>query len=273
MQDSAAASVKATYEASWSGVRSAAELEIAAGETELSRLLHREFARVVGRRPAGEWQSLIFGRETPAPIVSGHRIARDWIADTVIEHAVRIGADAIIETGAGWGYNLFNIWLRGGPQVPCHAFEYTEAGRGTCRRVSEAARAGPQIEVHAFDYHTPDLAPAAGRYKRPLVYTSHSIEQIGKLPQSCIDAFLALAPEVEVLHFEPVGWQFEPDHWASGRVWEHCLANGYNENLWSLLQQNEDAGRLTIEDAQAHVMAPKLTNTSSLIHWRSRQSR
>src|SRR4051812_32128837 len=107
MQSSDAARIKETYEAWWSGVRSAIEAEIASGETDLSRLMHRTFAKVVGRRPSNEWLSLVFGREVPAPFLTAHRIARDWIADTVIEHAARIDADAIIETGSGWGYNLY----------------------------------------------------------------------------------------------------------------------------------------------------------------------
>jgi hypothetical protein len=267
-----ATDVKATYEAWWSATRDAVDGEIAAGETELSRLMHRAFARTVGARPKTEQTSIIFHREAPAPYLAGHRIARDWIADTVIEHAVRTGADALIETGSGWGYNLFNIWLRGGPQLPCHAFEYTQAGRETCMRLRDAAWAGPQVEVHAFDYYAADLSAVAGRYRRPLIYTSHSIEQIGVLPQSCIDAFLGAADEVTVLHFEPVSWQFAPDEEASRSVLKHCQRSGYNTNLWPLLQANAADGRLVIEETEANVMAPKLTNSSSLIRWRKAAS-
>lgn len=269
MQAPGAANIKDVYESWWSRVRAALESQTSAGETELSRLLHVTFAQTVGKRPASEWQSIIFGRETPAPYLAGHRIARDWIADTVIEHAARIGADAIIETGSGWGYNLFNIWLRGGPPVDYHAFEYTEAGRDTCRSMRAAAHDGPRLETHAFDYHGADLSPVGGRYRRPLIYTSHSIEQIAEMPQSFIEALLAIAPEIEVLHFEPVSWQFDPDHWASERLAEYCGRQGYNRNLWNLLQANEDAGRLVIEETQANVMAPKTFNTTGLIRWRS----
>jgi hypothetical protein len=263
----AAAEIKASYEAWWSNVRAAVETQIAAGETDLSRILHRTFANAVGAPPPGDPPSLVFGREVPAPYLTAHRMGRDWIADMVIEQADRIEADAIIETGSGWGYNLFNIWLRGGRKVPCHAYEYTEAGRETCTRVRDAARDGPEITVHAFDYHAADLSAVAGRYQRPLIYTSHSIEQIANLPQSCIEAFLATAPEVTVMHFEPVSWQFDPDSEASERVRRHCERSGYNDNLWPLLELNQAAGRLTIEETMANVMAPKLTNSSSLIRW------
>lgn len=265
----AADKIKAIYEAWWSTVRGAVEDEIASGEVGLSRILHRTFAEAVGKPPPGDPPSIIFGQETPAPYLAAHRIGRDWIADMVIEHADRIQADAIIETGSGWGYNLFNIWMRGGRRVPCHAYEYTEAGRETCRRVLEAARDGPDVSIHAFDYHAADLSAVNGRYKRPLIYTSHSIEQITLLPQTCIDAFLSVGEEVNVLHFEPVSWQFAPDEVASERVRRHCEKSGYNDNLWPLLRTNAAAGRLLIEETMANVMAPKLTNSSGLIRWKS----
>ena len=40
-----------------------------------------------------------------------------------------------------------------------------------------------------------------------------------------------------------MSWQFDPDHWASGRVQDYCERQNYNRNLWSLLQENEEAGR------------------------------
>ena len=42
--------VKATYEDAWSDARAAIEAEIAAGETALSRLVHRSFPNIGGKR-------------------------------------------------------------------------------------------------------------------------------------------------------------------------------------------------------------------------------
>src|SRR3954469_22914481 len=130
MSDKAGADiVKASYEDAWSAARAAIEAEIAAGETALSRLVHRSFPNIGGKRIQEGNVSRIFHAEVPAPFLTARRISRDWMADTVIEQAGRTDADAIVEMGSGFGYNLFNIWLRGGPRVPHHAFEYTEAGR------------------------------------------------------------------------------------------------------------------------------------------------
>lgn len=267
MTDDARARIKATYESKWSGDRAAIEEQIAAGERDLSRIVHRSFASMVGRMPARDTPRILFGREAPAPYLTAFRITREWIADTVAEHARRIDADAIVEAGSGWGHNLFLTWLRGGPDVAYHAFEYTEAGRETTLRLGQAAAVGPCIEAHPFDYYTPDFSVIAGRVRRPLVFTSHSIEQIGTLPQGFIDELLRLAPQVTVLHFEPVGWQFAPDDPFGLEVKAHCLRKGYNENLWSLLNANAAAGSLTIDETMANVMAPKPINSTSLIRW------
>jgi hypothetical protein len=261
--------IRLLYDGQWNQAGKAVEAEIAAGETDLSRLLNRSYATLIGANAPARRTGLAFGRVYEASSLAAYRLDRDWTADIVIAHASRIGADAIIETGAGWGYNLFNIWLRGGPDTPCHAFEYAAAGRETALRVRDAVAAGPALEVHAFDYRAPDLSPVVGRYRRPLVFTRHSIEQVPELPQAFIDALLDLAPVVEVLHFEPVGFQFAPLQEASAAVQAHSLVQGYNTNLWALLQANEAAGRIVIEEAQDNVMAAKLKNASSLIRWRT----
>lgn len=269
MPSAAKEPIRQRYDTLWSQADAAIDAEIAAGETDLSRLLHRSFACLTqGYAPATQ-TGLAFGSAYEAPSLATYRLDRDWTADTVIALAARIDADAIIETGAGWGYNLFNIWLRGAPDVDFHAFEYVAAGRGAALRLRDAVAAGPRLEVHAFDYRTPDLSAVAGRYRRPLIFTRHSIEQIPLLPQTCIDAFLDLAPAVGVLHFEPVGFQVDPEKAGSAETRTHSLKQDYNTNLWDLLQANAAAGRIVIEEAEVNVMAAKIKNASSLIRWRT----
>jgi len=262
--------VRATYEIWWSRIQTALNTEVAAGEKNLSRLLHKIYAQTVGERHASEKFSILWNTEVPAPYLAANRIIRDWIADTVIAQAARF--DAIIETGSGWGYNLFNIWLRGGPNVPYHAFEYTEAGRASAQAIRNAAENGPQLQIHPFNYYEADLTPASGLYKRVLVYSSHSIEQIGALPNSFIDGLLALAEEVVCLHFEPVGWQFAEQTGApirdSGQR-AYSDRHGYNKNLWSLLNAYQQQGRLVIDETSVETMCVKAYNGTSFIRWHS----
>lgn len=263
--------VRASYEAWWSRIQSTLKTHVASGETNLSRLLYKIYADTVGERHAAEKFSILWGQEVPVPYLPANRIVRDWIADTVIAHAADV--DAVIETGSGWGYNLFNIWLRGGPDVPYHAFEYTDAGRESAAAVRTAAAAGPQMNIHPFDYYAADLTPATGRYGKVLVYSSHSIEQVGELPSSFIDAVLGLAKDVVCLHFEPVGWQFAAE--SGQRVGDYgqrayADKHHYNKNLWRMLKQYEKDGRIVVEQALADTMCVKAYNGTSLLRWRSR---
>ncbi|MDX9861166.1 MAG: hypothetical protein RBS99_09630 [Rhodospirillales bacterium] len=262
--------VRERYEAWWSRVRTASKRQIDAGETSLCRILHRTYADTVGERASGEDFSVLWGMEVPVPYLAANRIVRDWIADTVI--AAASNTDAVIEMGSGWGYNLFNIWLRGGPDVPYHAFEYTEAGRAVARSVRDASAGGPRIEVHPFDYYDADFAPIAGRYGRVVVFSSHSIEQIESLPAVALEAVLGVAEEVLCLHFEPIGWQFADETRQAIRDYgqrAYGEKHGYNKNLWPLLKDYQQRGRLTIEHTSADAMCVKTYNGTSLIRWRS----
>jgi len=262
--------VKTTYEQWWGQVHDVVLQQQASGEHELARLIHLALAATVGAAPPGERNSILWRTKVPSPYLTSVRIVRDWIADTVIEHSQ--GCDAIIELGSGWGFNLFNIWLRGGPKsVPYHAFEYTEAGQRTASAVRGAVTAGPAIQIHPFDYRNPDMALATNRYNRVLVYTSHSIEQVNQLPQSLFDRLMDIAQDVKVLHFEPVGWQFR-DELGQARDMDfgqraYCERRKYNENLWAMLRALESKGRIAIRSAEADMMGVKVYNSTSLIVW------
>lgn len=263
-----AAKVKTTYESSWSEIRQAIEIEADTSERDLSRLLNKAYARSLAARKRPPTQvSIVFGREAEMSFLAANRIARDWIADCVIERAA--SADAIIELGSGFGYNLFNVWLRGGPAIPYHALEYTQAGRDASALIAQSAVGGPPLTISAFDYYEPDFSALVGRYSNPLVYSSHSIEQIPELPAIFFERLLALAPDLTVLHFEPVGWQIGDDSDPQNvRVRAHCERSNYNRNLWALLNALARSGRLAIEETQPNRMAPKLTNSTTLIRWR-----
>lgn len=261
--------VLAAYEKWWSRTEAAIDRHLEAGERNLARLVNLSYRDTVGEVPPGERISLVFGKEVPIPYLAANRLVRDWIADSVIARATS-DVDAIVETGSGWGYNLFNIWLRGGPPVDYHAFELTEAGRRCCLKLRDAAVSCPRLAVHPFDYNDPDFSPLLGRYRKVLFYSSHSIEQVTELPTSFLDRVIGVAESVQVMHFEPVGWQFRdeiavglPDRGTTAYAEQHR----YNRNLWRLLSDYAAAGRLTLEEAVPDVMGVKTYNPTSLVCW------
>ena len=264
--------IKLQYEAWWQQTNEALEQVIASGERNMARLVNETYELSVGPTPPGERLSLIFGKEVPAPYLYANRVIRDWIADVIVT-AARDGVDAIIETGSGWGYNLFNVFMRGGPRVNYHAFEYTQAGRTCATRLVEATGDDMDLEIHSFNYLSPDLSSIAGRYKKVLLFTSHSIEQIPALPPSFVEEVLNVSPRVHVLHFEPVGWQTAPSGRkpkAPARGMEHAIKHGYNQNLRALLSSFEQSNRIVVDDTIRDVMAVKLSNPTTFLSWRSK---
>ncbi len=215
-------------------------------------------------KPAPELGGAL-GFDINRPPLAVRRLARDWIADTVIEHAE--GVDAIIETGAGWGCNLFCIWLRGGPDVPYHSLELIEEACSACRTVSESVKNGPRIEAKQFDFYTPNISDLNGRYSHPLIFSNAAIDKVGVLPHSYIDQILDLAPKVTVLSFEFLEWQFRhkgaaPDAATLSRIDKDDL----NRNYLPLIYQYEEGRLVDIKEMIPRVMGREL----SFLHWEKR---
>lgn len=271
--DDHAARVAASYERLWGRVNEVLSCIETDREKELARIIRRALLATAGEEPPGERISLFWRREVPAPYTNAINFIRGWIADEVIAATEISAPQAIAELGSGWGYNLFNVWLRGGPRlIPYYAFEYTQAGRQCSDRIAKMATEKPNLEIYAFDYRAPDLSPLHGRFESVLLYTSHSIEQVAALPDSLFDQILGLAPSVTVVHCEPVGWQFrEKLNQTEARDYgqrAYCERHGYNMDLWEKLTDLEHAGRIQIDQAQADLMSVKLFNGTSLIRWR-----
>src|SRR5208283_5065732 len=95
--------------------------------------------------------------------------------------ALAAGADAVIELGSGWGYNLLQLWLQGGPRAARYfALEYTVAGRECTQRLAGLERE-LDLKVLPFDYYDVDLS-ALGRFPgRVCVFSCFSIDQIPEL--------------------------------------------------------------------------------------------
>jgi hypothetical protein len=260
--------VRSAYEAWWGATEAAIAAVLDSGERELSRILHLAYERSIGRTPPGERVSVLFEMAAPADYLSANRMIRDWIVDRVIAEARRVEADAVVEMGSGWGYNLFNFHARGGPRIPLYACEFTEAGRRCAAMVRDAALA-PALTILPFDYYELDFSGLPGAHKRVLVFSSHSIEQIETLPETFFTRLLALGEQVAGMHFEPVGWQFSdlPAPPATQGARAHAERHKYNTNLWTLTQEAERDGRVRVLDRRRDVMAAKVYNPTSLLHW------
>ncbi len=193
-----------------------------------------------------------------------------WMAESILE-VCEADTDLVLEMGSGWGVNLCNVWLRGGPRKARYvAAEYTEAGRNCTQRLGTLDK---DFDVHTapFDYYNPEFPAPPNGCRHAVVFSSQSIEQIGQLGDALIDAVCGLAQRVTVVHIEPVGFQLPEAHrpadWT-GTSAAYAERNDYNRNLWALLKHHEARGRLEVVDVDAEVIGTNPHNSVSRIIWR-----
>ena len=246
--------VRDSYENRWAGTHDQVAAAISNGERDLSRLVHGAPDKGWPTTPETEvLYDLIRSR------LSIFRLRRDLAADQIIENLAP-DTDAIIETGAGWGSNLFRVWLRGGPDVPYHCLELAETGRQTCELIARSAAAAPRMATAAFDFYQPDFSSVAGQYQHPLVFSCASIDKVNPLPASYIDDLLDIAPQVTVVSMEFLSWQLALEE---GRTEDDAIAHvrgsGLNENFLPLLRRFESEGRIAVEETVPSILGPHVT--------------
>lgn len=169
--------------------------------------------------------------------------------------------DALVELGCGLGNRLLRMAAALKAEV-IYGGEFTASGV-ECGRLL-AKRRSVNARFEHFDYYTPTTC--AGIPKNAVVYTSHSIEQIPKLPESFTEALIARSPRL-VAHMEPCYEGQDPKSLLGlmrKRYWE---VNDYNRNLLSLLQSFERAGRIRILTYRKNIFSYTPFNPTSIFIW------
>jgi hypothetical protein len=243
---------------------------IEAGETDLFRIVdkfrvapladgHQEIRNVFKSVDERLW----FGeRMRMNPVLMGH--LRRALVNAALFESCSDETESVVELGAGDGMNLCEFWLTASPrQARYMAFEIASTGR-LCAELLGTLDPRIHLSAHAFDYYTPNYEPIPDRQKHMLVFTISSIEQIKELPKAVIEDLLDKADAVSGVHFEPIGWQL-PDH-ENPRHKRGCLERGYNENLWPLLSELQQAGRISIDRVVADIYG-KVFHPATLIQW------
>lgn len=242
-------------------------------ETYLPRVLalvasNSEKKRKMGLDPVSY---LAYNSEVKLPPWGAQKMVRGVFMEAVL-HQCTPQTGIVAETGSGWAEHLCNIWLHGGPQeASYYAFEIEEYGR-KCAMVLAALEKRMKLETAYFDYTKPDFSLLPKGLKHAVVYSVHSIEQVGTIPMEYIAGICGLAERVTAVHFEPIGWQMIPkpdqDEFTK-RHREYCLNKKYNENFWSLVKQAEAKKMITIESAAPNLIGLSY-NPSSYICWKKR---
>ncbi|HLH89458.1 MAG TPA: hypothetical protein VKX28_13480 [Xanthobacteraceae bacterium] len=241
-----------------------------AGETNL--------ARAVATLNADEAEGA--GRETTDIVLGGRRVAAParfaytgfyaLVRTILLDHCAAIDPDLIVELGAGWGRNLFDLWLGGSPRAARYAaLEFTGAGRDATRALADLD-SDLRMEIHPFDYYATDAMPlAAGR--RVVAFTVFSVDQIPHLPPPAIERILRLGGDVWGIHFEPFGWQWRAERGDAGRVGssaDYAASHDYNRDFWPVMRSFEQSGAIAIEQVEPELYGANPENAASLLCWR-----
>jgi hypothetical protein len=251
------------YDAIWSGIRDRAGVLVAEGETDLSRVV---------RRLEREWSDMsleskggtAFGRVVVLPRAALLGARRDVIVH-VLKSACNPRTTMVVELGSGWGQNLLNLHLWGGPKVPCFALEPNASGR-ECVELLAGLAPGLELTALPFDFQRPGYE-LPRENEHVLVFTAHSIEQVTELEREALTGLFALGRSLTVVHFEPIGWQIGETKVTAGSR-EHAFDKAYNRNLWPLLNELAGAGEITIDTAIPDLIGHKKRNASTLVVWR-----
>jgi hypothetical protein len=263
------------YDKSWRSRLKLIVEVINSGEHRLSRAIPEivrrlERAKNIGFDPVDH---VAFNTRVSLPPRPAGALHRTAVVEKVID-LCSPDTQSIIELGSGWGEHLCNLWLQGAPiDARYYACELTESGR-KCALVLAALEEQLQLEAVYFNYVQPEFASIPKNQKEVVVYSVHSVEQVGEVPLDLIRRLCELGQVVKGAHFEPIGWQMIEDSQKNELTLQHqqrCTAQGYNKNFWPMLKQAEAEGLITIEAAVPNFFGRDY-NPASLILWRKRPS-
>jgi hypothetical protein len=263
------------YDTAWGHVLTVAKARIDAGENSLSRVLRQveaEWRSTSGLKPVGG-AALGNAIEMPMAALIG---ARQALWRQVLIDACRPDTSLIVEIGSGWGQNLLDLYLGGGPRRATYfALEPSQSGR-TCFSLLASLEPALTARSAAYDYSQPCYEDVPRGHAHALIFTSHSIEPEPELNREVLTELFPLASELTVVHFEPVGWQIRAERGLEaarvGATKEYSEAKKYNRNLWELLVDLEKLGRIDLLTADPDIFCHKRFNVSSLIIWAPRKS-
>ncbi len=288
--------VKDTYEHLWTETRLKAEKLIAEGETDLSRitlLMRRDFGpdyndaalikknqdRDKDRKVSG----FIFDGQVVKPescSVNIYSLLVESLKNRYIVEKSQ-GAQRIIELGAGWGKNLFKLWLYGAPvKAEYSSFELTDSGRDLFRKIANHAAPQMNLKTYEFDYYDADFSALTDNVPT-IVFTHHSLEQITNAPKELFERIAKIPGLTEVLHLEPVGFQWKDDLWLKQKdkklMAEIDAGNkkfaekrGQNGNLYAVLKDLEKQGTIEITEQKKYYCSSLMNNATSILAWKPR---
>jgi len=238
------------------------------GETSLSRMVTAVTRAEFGNPTLDPRRLCLEQRVVDVPGSFGWYGAYAMIAELVVA-ATRPDTGAVIDLGAGWGRTLLDVWLRGGPRdAPYFALEFTAAGQ-QCAAALGALEPGLDLRTGFFDFTRPDYSILPRDLSHAVIVTVSSVHQVPLLEEAAYREILGVAPEIDCLHFEQLGWQMDsadPDDPARA----YAIKNDYNRNFWPILSSLEKSGDIEFVAVETDLVGLRSDYPLSLVHWRRR---
>ncbi len=293
--DERRAFVEEQYEHLWQGVNEKLEKVLALGEKDLSRV-HLFMRRNFGPDFEDEHLRKKYEDHENKLVKTGFILDRQLIrvndidprVVTLITDSVKMreaistfgpGVERIVELGAGWGKNLFNLFKFGAPlNAEYWGLELTGTGRKLMERVGAEVAPTMKILSAPFDYYNADFSQLSDSADT-CVFTHHSIEQIPEVPVQLIERILAIPGFRLCLHFEPCGFQIPSNTWLDdlsqnelmhsidGDNMRFAEKRNLNSNLYPLLRYMEQCGKLKIYAVKKYFTSHLINNATTLIIW------
>lgn len=175
------------------------------------------------------------------------------------------GADAIIELGCGFGYQLSLV--RRLSSVNLAGGELSPNAVAVARAVF---RPEDRIEVVPFDFEDPpsyDRVLDASRGKSVTIFTSHALSNLPSARAFLDNARRHASRIRKLLHFEPLVGQFSAPTMLDHLRRAYARANHYNTDLLELLESAPD---VVIEKREKDVLGENPLTPLNFLVWRFR---
>ena len=180
--------------------------------------------------------------------------------------------DCVIELGCGYGRNLFNIFYSGGP-INANYFggEFTNSGVEIATKLAKKARR-MKVKFFHFNHLEPNLDfITKKKFKKALVFTSHSIEQVTQINENWFEVVSKAANFVRGVHLEPFGFQMKELGPATKLHKEFFAKNSWNQNFAEVFIKAQNEKIISLDGLVLEIGFGDPVNPGSLLFWYSKK--
>ena len=174
------------------------------------------------------------------------------------------GATALVELGCGYGSVILGLARKAAFQdIQYFAADFTSTGSELASLI--AKQESIELITGKADLKSEkitDLAVPEGA----VIYTAYAAQYVEPLTDALVNGLRALRPKV-VVHIEPVYEHCDPATLLGLLRQRYIQANGYNQNLSTILHDHEARGSLEIIHDSVPGFGPNPLLAASVIAW------